>query len=167
MTRTANTAHNLNTRKRETYLIPTFFGSLALKDIAICPFGEWLQSLLTVQSNKICQCGWFVRTIMRMHGLHEALGAGSTFPGSGNNSLWACLCSDFTLRALRSCWEDFDVLSKWIDCASRYSPSSQTTRPTDSVTCDEHHQILDRMLGNAPISFLPPPLQLCKCLKYI
>lgn len=26
------------------------------------------------------------------------------FPGRSNNSLWVCLCSDFNLWALRSCW---------------------------------------------------------------
>lgn len=35
--------------------------------------------------------------------------------------------------------EDFDVLSKWIDCASWYSPPVNRLPPTDSVTCDNHH----------------------------
>lgn len=35
--------------------------------------------------------------------------------------------------------EDFDVLSKWIDCASWYSPPVNWLPLTDSVTCDKHH----------------------------
>lgn len=81
------------------------------------------------------------------------------FPGSSNNSLWACL---LRLQSLgpKELLEDFDVLSKWIDCASWYSPSSQLTPPTDSVTCDKHH-----VCSAAPNSGSHAQKQLCKWQK--
>lgn len=61
------------------------------------------------------------------------------FPGSSNNSLWACLCSDFNLWALRSCWRTLMFCLNELTVLLDTSPSSQPTPPTNSVTCDKHH----------------------------
>lgn len=74
------------------------------------------------------------------------------FPSSSNNSLWACL---LRLQSLgpKELLEDFDVLSKWIDCASWYSPAvnwlpPQILSPVINTMCAQQYQILDHMLRN-------------------
>lgn len=78
------------------------------------------------------------------------------FPGSSNNSLWACLCSDFNLRALRSCWRTLMFCLNELTVLLDTALQSTGSPPTDSVTCDKHHvrslagtKILDHMLRKA------------------
>lgn len=62
------------------------------------------------------------------------------FPHSSNNSQWVCLCSDFNLRALRSCWRTLmfclNELTVLVDTALQSTDSPLAS--TYSVTCDKH-----------------------------
>ena len=72
--------------------------------------------------------------------------------------------------------EDFDVLSKWIDCASWYSPAVNRLAPTIlspvmNAMRARRYRTLDHMLRKALFFSLLPSssslLQLCKWLKKI
>ena len=86
--------------------------------------------------------------------------SGIYFPGSGNNSLWACLCSDFNLWALRSCWRTLmfclNELTVLLDTAPpvNWLPPPILS-PVINTTSARWYQILDRMLREATFFFFP------------
>ena len=77
------------------------------------------------------------------------------FPGRGNNSLWACLCSDFNLWAPRSCWRTLmfclNELTVLLDTALQSTesppppPPPRILSPVINTVRAQRYQILDHM----------------------
>lgn len=82
------------------------------------------------------------------------------FTHSSNNSLWACLCSDFNLQALRSCWRTLmfclNESTVLLDTALQSTDSPPPIlSPVINTTSAQKYQNLDHMLRKA--TFSSPP----------